>query len=176
MITRDKKRQIVEDLVEKLKQSTSVLLVDFETMTVDDAITLRRAFKEKGVQYKVAKNTLIKRALQEVENFPFPDEVLKGQTGVAFGIEDPVAPGKVLKEIFDKLEKPKFKAAIVDGRLFESNQLKELAAIPSREDMIASIIGSISAPASGIVGAINAVMRDLVSVIEEVAKKQNQAA
>ena len=97
------------------------------------------------------------------------------QTAIAFGYEDAVAPGKVIKKIYDKIDKPKFKGAVIEGQFFGENDLKKVASLPSREDMIAAIVGSLNAPASGIVGSISAVIRDLASVIDEVAKKQNAA-
>ncbi len=175
MTGKTRKKEIVAELAEKFGKASGVFLVDFNRMTVKEAITLRRAFSEKGVEYRVAKNTLIKRALAEVEGYDFPDEIFSGQTAVAFGYEDSVAPGKVIKDIADKFEKPSLKAAIIDGQYFDGSRLKEIAALPSRDDLMAAIAGSINAPATGIVGAINAVLRDLAYLVEEVANKQNAA-
>ncbi len=175
MIGKTRKKEIVKELVEKFEKASSVFLVDFNKMTVEEAISLRRAFREKGVEYRVAKNTLIKLALAEVGGFEFPDEIFIGQTAIAFGYEDPVAPGKVIKAISDKFERPSLKAAIIDSQYFDGARLKEIAALPSRDEMMASIAGSINAPATGIVGAINAVLRDVAYLVEEVAQKQNAA-
>lgn len=175
MISKTRKKEIVEGLIEKFKKASGVFLVNFNKMTVEEAISLRRSFREKDVEYRVAKNTLIKRALAEVEGFDFPDEIFVGQTAIAFGYEDPVAPGKVIKAIFDKFEKPSLKAAIIDSRYFDGSKLNEIAALPTRNDLMASIVGCINAPASGIVGAINAVLRDVAYLVEEVANKQNAA-
>lgn len=175
MITKTRKEEIVRELVEKLNKANSIYLLDFQKMTVEDSISLRRQFKEKGIEYKVAKNTLILRALKETPQHSLPEEVFFGQTGMALGIEDPLAPAKIIKQLFDKTEKPKFKAATVEGQFFDNTQLNLLASLPSKNELIAGILGSINAPASGIVGAINAVMRDVAYLVEEVAKKQNVA-
>lgn len=80
-------------------------------------------------------------------------------------------PQKILKKFADKLDKPKLKIAIVENEVYDSKQLNALASLPSKEEIISSILGSLDSPASGIVGSLNAVMRDLFSVIEEVGKK-----
>lgn len=174
MITKQRKTELVQELIDKLKGANGLYLLDFARMTVDESIKLRRAFKAKNIAYKVAKNTLAKIALMEYDQFNVPDKSLFGMTAFAFGYDDPTAPAKVLKEYLDqnKKEIPVLKCAIIDGQLFDGNQLKLLASLPSKEDMIAGILGSLDAPVSGIVGSINAVVRDLASVIEEVAKKK----
>lgn len=173
MITKKQKQEIVADLIEKLQKVNGIYLVDFIGMSVEDAIRFRRAMKELGVDYKVAKNTLIIRAMKEVGGFEnIPEDKLTGPTGIIFGYDDPVKPAKVIKEQFDKHNLPALKAALLEGQFFDGSQLKELAALPSKDDMMASIVGSLHAPISGIVGAINAVMRDVAYLVEEVAKKQ----
>lgn len=174
MITKEKKKEVVELLAEKLKKTTGLYLLNFAGMNVESTIALRRAFKAKGLDYKIAKNTLIRKALDATGEFDLPEEYLRGPSGIIFSYDDPSQPAKVLKEYLDKTkaEIPVLKAALIDKQLYDGSRLKELASLPSREDMIASIIGSIHAPISGIVGAVNAVMRDLAYLIEEVAKKK----
>lgn len=172
MITKEKKQAVVAELTEKLKDTKGLYLVDYTGITVNESIEIRRQFREANAELKVAKNTLIKRALDEVGTFDVPADSLVGQTALAFGFDDPVAPARIIKKIVEKQKKLDLKSAVVDGQVFDGSQLKQVADLPTREDLIAGIIGSIAAPASGIVGAINAVMRDLASVIEEVGKKQ----
>ena len=112
--------------------------------------------------------------MAEVPGFSIPEDKFFGQTGIIVGYSDPIAPAKIIKDVSEKSDKPKLKAAIVDGQLFDGAQLKQIAALPTKEDLIASILGSLNAPASGIVGAINAVLRDVAYLVEEVAK--NKAA
>lgn len=175
MITKEQKSEIVRGLVEKLNISNSVYLLDFQGMTVFESIALRKQLKEKGIEFKVAKNTLILRALKEVPKHNLPESVFFGMTGMALSYDDPLAPAKIIKQLFDKTEKPKFKAASVEGQFFDEKQLNLLASLPSKNELIASILGSINAPASGIVGSINAILRDVAYLVEEVAKKQHAA-
>lgn len=172
MISKKKKQETLAILTEKLSKSTGWYLVDFGGIKVVDAIEIRREFKKVGSEFKVAKNTLIKRALSEVGMTSVPDDKFNGHTALVFGYSDPTAPSKVIKKYFDKDAKLKLKAAIIEGQVFDGQQLNVIAQLPSRNDLIAGIMGSLNAPASGIVGVLNATMRDLLSVIEEAAKKR----
>lgn len=167
------KKEIVESLVEKFQKASGFYFLDFEKMDVESTTRLRRLFFEKGIEYKVAKNTLIEIALEKAGLKQIKTDFLKGNTGVAFGYDDPTVPAKVLKPILEKEERPKFKSAIVEGVYYDQDQLKTLASLPSKADMIAGILGSLNSPVSGIVGSINSVIRDLASLIEEVAKKRS---
>ena len=92
--------------------------------------------------------------------------------GVAFAGDNFVAPAKIIKKYFDEKQKFVFQGCYLETNFYGADQLNTIASMPTKEEIISSIIGSIAAPASGIVGAINAVMRDLVSVIDEVGKKK----
>jgi len=122
----------------------------------------------------VVKNTLLLRALAQTSLPQFEERKLFGQTAVVFAPKaDPIAPAKVLKDYGAKHDgKPRLKLAIVEGAIFDGSQLAQIAALPTREEIIAAIMGSLTAPASGIVGTINSVIGGLASVIEEVAKKK----
>lgn len=170
MVTIQQKKQIVEQLVEEFKRATCYYLVDFTGMTVASSVAFRRELRKQDIKIRVAKNTLILRALKEVGDSAVPEEVLVAPTAIVFGYDDPVAPAKIIKAQSDKFNKPVFKAAVLEGQYFDSKQLNTLASLPGKKDIIASILGSLQAPASGIVGVLNAVVRDLASVIEEVAK------
>jgi large subunit ribosomal protein L10 len=175
MVTLEQKKIIVEELVDKFKKAQGVYFVNFQTMTVAEVQDFRKAVKEKELEYKVAKNTLIKRAMNEVGGYEIPDEMLFGATGVVFTYDDPTTPAKIIKKFVDDIKKPEFKGAQLDGQLFNNTQLKTVADLPSKEDMFAAIVGSVGAPASGIVGSIAALMRDIASMVEEVAKKKEAA-
>ncbi|MCY7363429.1 MAG: 50S ribosomal protein L10 [Ignavibacteria bacterium] len=97
---------------------------------------------------------------------------MNGPTAIVFASANPTAPAKIIKKFFDKIQKPSLKIAILENELYDSKSLGTLASLPTKEEVISSILGSLDAPASGIVGTLNATMRDLFSVIEEVGKKQ----
>jgi large subunit ribosomal protein L10 len=173
MIRIDQKKAIVADLVELLKPAQSIYFVDFAKLSVQETTDIRKEFHKIGASMRVAKNTLILRALAEIEGVDVPAELLAGQTAIVIAGEDATAPAKIIKKTFDKTERLGLKAAIIEGQLYEGKQLNLVASLPSRADLMAGIIGSLQSPVSGIVGSINAVMRDLSSIIEEVAKKKS---
>lgn len=174
MATREQKAKVVADVAEMIAQSSALYFVDFATMTVADDWELRRSLKGKGARYRVVKNTLLLRALEQTDQPRFDERKLFGQTAVVFAPKaDPIGPAKLLKEYAGKHDgKPRLKLAIVEGAIFDGSQLATIASLPTREEIIAAILGSLTAPASGIVGTINSVIGGLASVIEEVAKKK----
>lgn len=176
MISLSQKKQRVEELVDLLKDATGIYLVNYQGMSVEKINAFRSTLRAADISYKVAKNTLITKALEQIEGIEIPAEKLKEASGLVVTKGDPTAPSKIIKKAFEADEKPVLKAALLDGQYFDGAELKKIASLPSKEDMIAAIMGSLNAPASGIVGSINAVIRDVASLIEEVAKKQNNAA
>jgi len=172
MITKDKKQQTVAELVEKLQGAKGVYFVDFAKITVAQMIGIRRQMKDAGILVKVAKNTLLLRAWKEVSGSEFDEKMLFGQTAMIISYDDAIAPAKIIKTFYEKEDKLRLKLAVIEGQVFDGKDLKTIASLPSRADLVAGILGSLQSPISGIVGSINAVMRDLASVIEEAAKKK----
>ncbi|MFM7774218.1 MAG: 50S ribosomal protein L10 [Candidatus Kapaibacterium sp.] len=173
MVTKEQKTAIVAELGEKIRSASALYFVDFAHMTVDQDWALRKELKAKGIEYRVAKNTFILRALKDIGGPEITAKELFGQTAVIFAKEnDPITPAKILRDFSAKSEKPRLKVAVVENIVYPGTQLKTIADFPTREEIIAGILGSIDAPISGIVGSINAVMRDLASVIEEVGRKK----
>jgi large subunit ribosomal protein L10 len=172
-MNKNQKQEIVAEVASLLDGVSGLYSIDFTGLNVADTIRLRREFKKAGITYKVAKNTLVKIAMQNAGGFDTVLEKMTGQTGIALGYDDPVGPARVLDQFIDpKLGIPKLNFAIIEGEVFDGSKLKDLAKMPSRMDLLGSVVGALNAPASGLVGVINAVMRDLSSVIEEVAKKR----
>lgn len=172
MITKEKKHAVVAELTENFRDRSSLYFVDFTGMSVALDQSFRSELRQKGVTMKVAKNTLILRALDAVGGYEIEDSTLAGQTAVIYGGHDPIAPAKIIRQFFDKGGKPRLKVAVIEGMKFDGSQLKQVAELPNREELISALIGSIHAPISGIVGSINAVMRDVASLVEEVAKSK----
>lgn len=169
-MNRNEKSDIVSEVKEMIDNSTGIFLTNYSGNNVEDISDLRTAFRKEGVKYKVFKNTLFKRALEETGKYDKLSDHLVGMTGFAFASENPIAPAKIIKKYIDNNKKLSLKGCYVEDEYFDGSELNKLASIPSKNELVASILGSIMAPASGIVGAINAVMRDLVSVIDEISK------
>jgi len=172
MITLNQKKKIVADLVERFGRASGFYLVDFMGMNVEDSSNFRKELKNSGIEFKIAKNTLVKRALKEAGSEGLiPDDKFFASTGIVFAIDAPVAPAKIIKTVFDKKDLPKLKAAVIENVYYDGSQLTTLAALQSKPEIISGILGSLQSPISGIVGSINAVMRDVAYLVEEVAKK-----
>jgi len=176
MNKKDKEQEVLE-IKEKINKASSLYFTDFTGLTVAETNQFRDELFNAKVDYKVLKNTLIKKALEGNEKFSKQVDILtanlKGPTGVIFAYEDPVTPAKIIKKFYDKGEKPKLKVAVIENVAYDSKRLNELAALQSIPELISSIIGSLHAPISGIVHTLNAVIGNLASIIEEVAKKQH---
>ena len=169
---RSEKEAIIAEVAEKAARAVAMYFADFSKLTVAEETELRREFRKSGVEYNVVKNTLARKALQQLTGYDRVYDKLVGPTGIAFSYDDPSTPAKIIKKYSEKLGKFKLKAAVIEKQVYDATRLNELANMPSRKDMIAAILGSLQAPASGIVGAINAVSRDLVYVLDAIEKKK----
>jgi large subunit ribosomal protein L10 len=166
------KHESVSHIKELVEKSTSMYLVDYAGINVEDISLLRREFLKENVTYKVFKNTLVKRVLKDIGGFEKFEPLLVGMTGIAFTSDNFIAPAKIIKKYSKDKNKFTFKGSYIESQFYGADQLDALASMPSKEEVMASIIGSIAAPASGIVGTINAVLRNLVSVVDEISKKK----
>ncbi|MFN3873560.1 MAG: 50S ribosomal protein L10 [Ignavibacterium sp.] len=170
-MNKNEKTEIIAEAKELIEKSTAVYVADYSGVNVADISELRNQFRKEGVTYKVFKNTLFKRALAETGKYSKLADNLEGMSGFAFAFDNPVAPAKIIKKYFDANKKFSLKACYIETEFYSGNQLDQLATLPTKADLIAGILSSINAPASGIVGSINAVFRDLVSVIDQISKK-----
>lgn len=138
------KEAVVSEVKEKLSKSNSVVLVDYKGINVEDVTDLRKRFRDAGVEYKVYKNTLFKRAASE-SGMESLHEYLQGTVAVAFGYNDAVAPAKTLNQFIK--DKPKttisVKAGYVEGKIMNAADLKALGDLPSREALIAMVLGGL---------------------------------
>jgi len=169
---KSEKEEIIAEVRDKVSRAKGMFFTDFTGITVEEATELRRDFRKLGIDYKVVKNTLARKALESVTGYDGIYKSLAGPTGIAFSYDDPVTPAKIIKRFHDKNERLSCKACVIDRQIFDGSKLDELSKLPTRGEIIASILGSLQAPASGIVGSINAVMRDLVGVIDAIEKKK----
>lgn len=151
------KQQAVAELAEKLKAATAGVLVNYSGITVEDDTKLRAALRNAGVEYKVMKNTLTGRACEMV-GFADMKPYLEGMTALAISATDPIAPAKIMKEYADKVETFEIKAGFIDGGVIDADAVNHLASIPSKEVLIAKMLGSLQSPISGLAVALQAVV------------------
>lgn len=167
----EQKKQVVEEIKNKIDDAQSVILVDYRGLNVEEVTELRKKYSEAGVDYKVYKNTMMRFAFKDagLEDF---NEHLKGPNAVAFGYEDPVAPAKVSNEFAKDHEKLEIKAGIVDGNIISLDRIKALADLPSKEVLIGQVLGGLNGPISGFANVLQGTMRNLVYALNAVKEKQ----
>ena len=170
----EQKKQVVQDLSDKVKSAISIVLADYRGLTVEQDTALRNALRAAGVDYKVVKNSLTSLAmkangLEDLVGF------LNGPTAMAYSTTDAVAPAKVLSEFAKKFEKLELKAGVVEGKIIDVDGIKALAELPSREVLIAKVLGSLNAPISGYVNVLNANITGLVVALNAIAEQKAEA-
>ena len=165
------KKAVAEEIAEKIKASKSVIFVDYNKLTVAEVSELRRKCKQAGCEYKVYKNTLLKKALNELGYNQF-DNDLNGPTAVAFGSDETGAAKVMVAAAKDYADKIVLKSAFVDNSYYDKAGITALASMPSREELIAKMLGSINAPATNIAGVLNNVISGLVRVLDGIAKQK----
>ena len=138
----EEKKQVVEALAAKLQTAAAGVLVKYEGITVAQDTELRAALRKAGIEYTVMKNTLTGRACKMV-GYGDMEQYLSGMTAIAFSQDDPIAPAKIIKEFADKINTFEIKAGFVDGGVIDKEGVESLAATPSKEVLIAKMMGSL---------------------------------
>lgn len=157
------KQPIVDEIKGHVAGASSVVLVDYRGLTVEQDTALRKALREAGVTYKVYKNTLLKRAFEGTD-FAQLDGVLDGPTAVAFGAEDATAPARVISKCMKDAPALEWKGAVVEGTLYDVEGCKVLANIPGREELISKLLGSLQSP-----------ITNFARVIKQIAEQNGEA-
>ena len=152
----ESKKEIVAQIAEQFKNAKSIIFVDYRGITVAEDTVLRQNFRKENVTYKVYKNRLLLRALQSLNIEGLDEKMFEGTTAVAFS-EDEVAPARIFCEQSSKLNKMAVKFGIVNGQIMDKAQVEELAKIPSKEVLIAMLLGTLNAPVSALARALNAI-------------------
>ncbi len=155
------KKLIVEEIKNKIEKAKSLTFVDYRGLTVEEDTKLRTAFRNAGAEYKVYKNRLILKALEEC-GISGLESVLEGTSAVAFGYNDEVSSNKIIVDTMKDINKMQIKGGIVNGEVVDISMIETLAQIPSREVLVAKLLFLLQSPVRGLAVAIN-----------EIAKKQN---
>lgn len=150
------KQKLVAEVTEKLRGSASTVIADYRGLNVEQMTELRKQLREAGVEFKVLKNTLTRRAAAEAE-LPELNEHLVGPTAFAFSKEDAVAPAKILTKFAKQYEALKIKGGVVEGKVVGLDALKELADLPSREGLLSMLLSVLQAPIRNFALAVKAV-------------------
>ena len=167
------KKQQVADLIEALKGATTGVLVDYRGLNVEEDTKLRNDLRAAGVKYFVVKNTLLRLAANQV-GLEELDGILHGPTALAIS-EDPIAPAKILFDFAKGNDKVEIKTGFMDGKVMSMDELTALAKTPSKESLIASIMGSLNAPISNLARLLSTIVDGGVEMVDLAANKKAEA-
>ena len=165
------KEAVIVGIKEKIEKAKSVVLLDYRGLTVQEVTALRDQMRGAGIEYKVIKNTMLTRAAAEL-GITGAEELFKGPTAVAFGFTDPVAPAKILVEFIKKAKKTEIKGGMLEGKVVGIDQIKYLAELPSKEVLIAKMLGTLNAPITNLVGVLSGVPRALVCTLNAIREQK----
>jgi large subunit ribosomal protein L10 len=164
----------VAEFKQRLQSHTLTVATQYQGITVEQVTQLRRTLREANVEFKVYKNTLVTRVLNEL-NLSGALDFIDGPTAWAFS-NDPVAPSKIMKEIAKEVKVLSMNGGILEGRVVSKAQVLSLAAMPPREVLLGQVVGTIAMPLRNAVGVLNALPRNLVNALDQIRKQKEEAA
>ncbi len=172
-MNRDEKATIVQELSDKFAKAKLAVATDYRGLTVPRMEQLRRKLKESNAEIKVAKNTLLKRAIQGTE-FEAMADFLTGTTAITVAVDDPVSPAKTIVEFIK--DNPKFavKTAVLEGKTLTADDLTALSKMPSKEELLAKLLSAMQAVPTNFVRVLNAVPLKAVYLLQAIKDKQEQ--
>jgi len=175
LATKAFKNDKIDDIKESISKAKVAIVSDYRGLSVADITNLRRKLQKEDGDYTVVKNTLAKIAIKDTQ-FEGLEEFLKGPSAIAFGFGDEVAPAKVILQYLKEAKKTnEVKGGVLDGKIISASDVKAISNLPSKQELLAKIMGSLNSPASGIANSLSAIQRKLVYAMEEVRKQKEQA-
>lgn len=168
------KVEMLEKVNASLDAADGLFVIDYRGLSVKESQELRHQLREAGAQMRVYKNNIVRIALENAK-MPAIDEFLEGTVACVFYENDPVGAAKAIKETSKKLEKIEFRGGISSGRVVSAADVEAIADLPSREELVAKLIGTISNPINGIVHVINGPAQDLITALESIADQKKAA-
>ena len=167
------KVSLVEEIKGKIEDSQSLVLMNYRGLNVAEVTELRAKFREAGVDYKVYKNTMMRRAFKDA-GIEGHDDILTGPTAVAFGMEDLAAPARISADFAKDHEALELKAGFVDGQILDVKGVEQLAKLPSKEVLVAQFLGGMNGPIQGLANVMHGTMKGMAVVLNAIAEKKGQ--
>lgn len=174
-VSKQKKEVILQELVEKFGRSKSVVFAANHGLSVSELQELRNVLREEGVEFKIAKKTLLEKACEESGITGVQKGTLDGPVGAAFSYEDEVAAAKLLAKFAKDHEALSLVAGIMEGKLMQKQEVEELSKLPSKEELLAKLVGSIQAPLAGFIGIGANLTGGLVRVLDQIRQQKESA-
>lgn len=172
-MARPEKEQMVEEIADVLSSSEAAVLVEMRGLTVAEVTDLRRRFRQAGVTYRVYKNTLIRRAADQLE-IDGLDTYLHGPTAVAASQTDPTAPTKIVRDFVRTVDKLTIKAGVLGKQVLDAREATSLADLPTRQEAAAQLAGVLNAPIAGLARSLNALIGGLAIALNRVVEQQTE--
>ncbi len=174
MLTREEKEKMKDEIAEALKQAELVVVTDYRGLNVEAINNLRGRLRNEQCRFRVTKNTMNRWACREA-GFEQLEEYFEGPTAIAYADEDPVAAAKVFNEFAKENENLGIKGGGLSGQLVSPERIKELGEIPSREILLAKVVGGFQAPITGLAGALQGTISQLVYTVDAVRRQKESA-
>ena len=152
------KQPIVQAIADDVKDAASVVLVDYRGLTVAQDTELRKQLREAGIVYKVCKNTMMRRAFEGTE-FASLDELLEGPSAIAISKDDATAPARILAKYAKTAKALELKAGVVEGEFYDAKAIEPIASIPSREELLSKLLGSLQSPITNLARVLNQIKK-----------------
>ncbi|HMN19521.1 MAG TPA: 50S ribosomal protein L10 [Candidatus Moranbacteria bacterium] len=172
MLTRKQKQDLVKDLASRLKEAKSAVFVDFKGLKVKDTMELKRTLRKSQIEYEVVRKTLLDIALKEAGVEGAQVRKLEGQIAVSFSVLDEVAPAKIIDTFAKTNENVKMVGGVLGSKAMDEAEVKALAKVPSKEELLAKLVGTINAPVSGFVNVLAGNMRGLVQALNAIKEQK----
>lgn len=172
MITREKKKAILQDLTDRFSKSKSMVFIGFQGLTVKDNTVLRRKFRAEGIDYTVAKKTLIKKGLESVKIAGTENFSAEGPMAVAVGYDDEIAPARIAKEFGRTNDKVLILGGVMNSEVMDAVAMKQIASLPGKDQLRAQLLATMNAPVSGFVNVLAGNMRNLMNVLNAIGEEK----
>lgn len=172
MQSKDQKKEIVKDLAEKIKSSKAVVFTDFKGLKVKDLTKLKKELREAGVSFAVFKKTLISIALK-VAKIDLDAKEMEGQIAVSVSSEDEVVAARIIEKFAKTRENLKVTGGILGTKAMSIEEVKALAKLPSKEELLAKLVGTLNAPISGFANVLAGNLRGLVQILKGISEAKN---
>jgi large subunit ribosomal protein L10 len=169
--TKVKKAEIINEAADKIARSKSVVVVDYTGLKVVDSEGLRRACRQQNVEFFALKKTLLQKAFEKAQ-IPAADLPYNGSLALVFGFDDEVLPAKLVHTLAKGNEHLRFEGGILNGVLVNAEMVKSLALLPSKQELLGKLVGTIAAPMSGFVNVLAGNLRGLVQVIKSYSESK----
>lgn len=167
----EEKRESVAILSRKMSEAKSIFLADFTGVDVESVTRLRRSLRGASIEYQVVKNRLAKLAVEDAGLEGLAD-FLKGPTALAFALEDPVAPAKILQQFIDDGGSLAIKSGYLDGQVLTADRVVELSKLPSREELLSKVVGSVQSPVYGLGFTLTGLLRSVIGALSAIEEQK----